>query len=147
MTLNDLIDMAATAAGGKGPLAREMNKHPARISEWTSGKHKPDASEIAFMAKRAGLPVLRTVADIEQQLDSRYAEVWRSALGKLTAAGIAATVALVMTLTPDAANAEPSPSQAKTGSLYIMFTRLRRFAGRLFGRYRLARLHPMEMGC
>ena|SRR3990167_1240054 len=121
MTLNELIDAAAEVTGGKGPLAKEMGKAPARVSEWVSGKYKPDASEIAFMAKLAGLPVLQTVADIEQQLDSRYAEVWRSALGKLTAAGIAATVAMVITLTPDAANAEPSPSQVKASqSVYYV---------------------------
>lgn len=90
MTLNELIDAAAEVTGGKGPLAKEMGKAPARVSKWVSGKYKPDASEIAFMAKLAGLPVLQTVADIEQQLDSRYAEarthhcLWRAPVEHLT---------------------------------------------------------------
>lgn len=153
MTLNELIDAAAEVTGGKGPLAKEMCKAPARVSEWVSGKYKPDASEIAFMAKLAGLPVLQTVADIEQQLNSRYAEVWRSALGKLTAAGIAASMVMGVTLIPDRANATqtagtvrpeptapvaPSPSQVRHAQSVYYVNLIRRFLNRLFGRSRAA---------
>lgn len=119
MTLTELIDQAAAKKGGKGELARLMKKAPARVSEWVSGERKPDAHEIAFMAECAGLPVLQTVAEIESQLDERYAPIWREALGKLAAAGVAATMVMGVGLSPERANAAPSPSQVK-GSLYIM---------------------------
>lgn len=90
MNLSQLIEAAATAAGGKKLLAAEMQKQPARVSEWLSGERKPDAHELAFMAARAGLPVLETVAEVEAELDPRYSSIWRAALGKLRAAGVAA---------------------------------------------------------
>jgi transcriptional regulator with XRE-family HTH domain len=92
MDLKQLIDAASLRAGGKAKLARDMDKRPPRISEWYNGTHKPDAHELAYMAERAGLPVLETVAEIEAQLDPRYSQVWRDALGKLKAAGVTAAV-------------------------------------------------------
>lgn len=92
MNLSHVIEAAAEALGGKKQLAAAMGKQPARISEWLSGERKPDAHEVAFMAQCAGLPVLETVAEIEAQLDERYASIWRAALGKLRAAGVAAAV-------------------------------------------------------
>lgn len=124
MTLNELIDAAAESVNGKGPLAKAMGKHPARISEWVSGKQKPDAHEIAFMAELAKLPVLQTVAEIESQLDSRYAEVWRNALGKLTAAGVAASVVAALAFPAKDAEAHilaaNNSNSAQNGTLYIM---------------------------
>jgi hypothetical protein len=96
MNIRELVDLAAATYGSKAALAREMQKQPPRISEWYRGEQKPDAHEIAFMAKAAGLPVLETVAEIEAQLDERYAQIWRDALGKLKAAGIAAGVSLIL---------------------------------------------------
>ena len=133
LTLSELIEAAAEASGSRSALAREMTTRPQRINEWARGAAKPDANELAFLARKAGLPVLETVAEIEAQLDDRYASIWREALGKLKAAGIAATVAGVML-------AQPSPSEATTttkkvvsaASLYIMST-LRRMLRRLVG--------------
>lgn len=134
MNLQNLIDQAASACGGKGELAAEMKKHPARISEWVNGSRKPDAHEIAFLARKAGLPILETVAEIEAQLDSRYSEIWREALGKLKSAGIAASTAALMTFNPAPADANASPARQKSvGSLYIMSTRVRMLLARFFG--------------
>lgn len=119
MTLQDLITHAAERAGSRKKLAERMQKHQNRLTEWDKGVAKPDAHEIAFMAALAELPVLQTVAEIESQLDSRYADVWRSALGKLTAAGVAASLIGLIVISPDA-NAAPSPSQAQKGTVYIM---------------------------
>ena len=120
MNLQELIEQAAAAKGGKGELGRLMKKAPARISEWMSGERKPDAHEIAFMAECAGLPVLQTVAEIEAQLDERYASIWREALGKLTAAGVTAAVLMTSALLPNDANAQ----QVSASSLYIMSTKV-----------------------
>jgi len=121
MDLRELLDAAAEAAGSKAALAREFNKAPPRISEWYNGTTKPDVHEIAFLARKAGLPVLETVAEIEAQLDSRYSEIWREALGKLKAAGIAASVAVITTINPAPADAAPRPAANYSAtSLYIM---------------------------
>jgi len=37
----ELIEMAAKAAGGKSKLAQLLEKAPARVSEWLSGKGQP----------------------------------------------------------------------------------------------------------
>lgn len=138
MTLTELIERAALNAGSLKQLAEAMGKHQNRLTEWKKGTHKPDADEIAFLARNAGLPVIETIAEIERGLNSRYASIWSEAAGKLKAAGIAATVAGVM-LT------QPSPSEAMTttqtvvsdASLYIMST-IRRMLRRLLG----VRLNP-----
>ena len=123
ITLFELIDKAAEAMGSQRALAAAMNKKPPRLSEWKSGEAKPDAHEIAFLARNAGLPVLETVAEIEAQLDSRYSEIWREALGKLRAAGIAASVAILIASNPAPADAKPATANKTLGtSLYIMST-------------------------
>lgn len=113
MTLQDLIEAAAMRAGTQAKLAERMGKSPARVSEWKAGKHKPEAGEIVQLAELAGLPPLSTLAEIQAQLDTKHAEIWANALGKLVAAGVAATMILALGLTPDRANAAPSPSQAQ----------------------------------
>lgn len=85
MKVSDLIDRAGAAAGSLGQLAQAMHKHPARLSEWKSGKRKPDAAEVAYMAKTAGLPVLITVALVEAELHPETAELWNTALGEIEA--------------------------------------------------------------
>lgn len=122
MTLHDLIDRAATNCGTLKQLAAEMGKHQNRLTEWKKGSHKPDADEIAFLARKAELPVIETIAEIQAQLESRYADVWREALGKLKAAGIAATVAVMATISPAPADAKPQTVSPSVASLYIMST-------------------------
>lgn len=123
MTLNDLIERAATNAGTLKELASEMGKHQNRLTEWKKGTHKPDADEIAFLARKAGLPVIETVAEIQMSLDSRYAEIWRETLGKLKAAGIAASVAVITTINPAPSDAATHPAASYSDtSLYIMST-------------------------
>lgn len=121
MTLNDLIERAANNAGSLKQLAAEMGKHQNRLTEWKKGTHKPDADEIAFLARKASLPVIETVAEIQMSLDSRYAEIWREALGKLKAAGIAASVAAIAMINPVPADAMPRPAtSAGTQSVYYV---------------------------
>jgi len=85
MNVVELIDRAGMAAGSLAVLANSMHKHPARISEWKSGKRKPDAAEVAYMAKVAGLPVLITVAMVEAELHPETRELWEQALGEIEA--------------------------------------------------------------
>ncbi|WP_290901851.1 helix-turn-helix transcriptional regulator [Aquabacterium sp.] len=115
-----LIDLARQKSGMSfGEMAKDLDRSQSRISEWRSGRVKPDANEIAYFATKAGLPVLQTVAEIEAKLDERYASIWREALGKLTAAGVTAAVVATSSLSPTPANAETSVVER---SLYIMLT-------------------------
>ena len=125
-----LIDLARQKSGMSfGEMAKDLDKSQSRISEWRSGRVKPDANEIAYFATKAGLPVLQTVAEIEAKLDERYASIWREALGKLTAAGVTAAMLVTPNLLPTEANAQ----QVTATSLYIMSIRLRMLLGRFLG--------------
>lgn len=85
MNVVELVNAAAKAKGTSIELAKSMGKSPARLSEWKNGKRKPDASEIAYMAKLAGLPVLITVALVEREIDPANATLWEEALGEVNA--------------------------------------------------------------
>lgn len=126
MTLSELITKAAEKCGSHKALATELGVNQSRFSEWKKGMHRPDVSVIAFLARKAELPVLETVADIEAQIDERYSFIWAEALGKLKAAGVAATVAVMVMSAPDRANAAPSQSQSY-GAVCILCQLMRRF--------------------
>jgi hypothetical protein len=119
MTLTELIQAAGIAAGNEKTLAAEMGKHQNRFAEWKRGERKPDASEVAFMAARAGLPVLETVAEIQANTPGEYAGIWRDALGRLRAAGVAAAVVAGALSHEKQAEAAVMPTVRDAG-LYIM---------------------------
>ena len=84
ITVTSLIDAAKEKSGQSlGDLARELDRSQGRISEWRTGKTKPDANEIAFFADKAGLPVIETVAELEAELYPRYAYLWKKAVSDL----------------------------------------------------------------
>lgn len=114
MQLAELIDLAVEAKGSRAEVAKGLHQSAQRLTDWKAGRRKPDAHEIAYLAECAGLPVLQTVAEIESQLDERYAPIWREALGKLAAAGVAATTVMGVGLSPERANAAPSTSQVSS---------------------------------
>lgn len=130
MTLSELIDMAVERKGSRRAVAAGMHQSPNRLTDWKGGSRKPDAHEIAYLAETAGLPVLETVAEIESQLDERYAAIWRAALGKLRAAGVAAGLVMIVGASPDA-NAL-AHQHAKHGSTvyYVNFVSLAKRAAR-----------------
>ncbi|MFL9872958.1 transcriptional regulator [Paraburkholderia megapolitana] len=96
MTISELLDAAKRKQGSLGVVADRFEFHQSRLSEWRSGKRKPNAGEILILAELAGLPPLETLAQIEQELDEKNASVWARALGNLRAAGVAATVILTL---------------------------------------------------
>ena len=84
LTPKSLIDQARGKSGQTfGEIATELGRNQTRISEWRSGKAKPEASEIAYFAEKAGLPVLETVAELEAQLRPAYAGIWAKALKEI----------------------------------------------------------------
>lgn len=84
ITVTLLIDAAKEKSGQSlGDLARELERNRTRISEWRTGKAKPDANEIAFFADKAGLPVIETVAELEAELYPQYASIWKRAVSEL----------------------------------------------------------------
>lgn len=92
MNIRELVDAAAVEARNQRALAEKLGVHPNMVTHWKSGKHKPDATQIAALAECANLPILETVAEIEADLDERNGEVWRRALRALQGAGVAATI-------------------------------------------------------
>lgn len=153
MTLTDLIEAAAMKAGGKSKLAGRLNKAPARISEWLSGAKTPNDEDVFDLADIAGVPRLTALCEVRASNPAPGAERWREILGKLTAAGIAASMVMGVTLIPDRANATqtagtvrpeptapvaPSPSQVRHAQSVYYVNLLRRFLNRLFGRSRAA---------
>ena len=96
MDTKTLIDLAKKNSGmSLGDMAKELGYHQAKITEWKKGTFEPSAGVLAYFAEKAGLPVLETVAQIEEQFDPRFAHIWAKALGNLRAAGVAATVTLI----------------------------------------------------
>ena len=112
MKIGELLDAAKRARGTFGALADEMGCHQNRFAEWRKGTRRPDAGEIIQLAEIAGMPAFQTLAQIESELDEKHSAAWRKALGKLTAAGLAATVAAVIVMSPQNANASPSQVSA-----------------------------------
>lgn len=117
MNIRELIDLAKERSGMTlGQLADDLGKNQNRISEWRVGKATPDAGTIAYFANKAGLPVFETVAEIEAQLDKRHAPIWQAALGKLRAAGVAATVTLGLVISSTMIPTDASAALTSTGS-------------------------------
>jgi transcriptional regulator with XRE-family HTH domain len=96
MNIGELLDAAKRKQGSLGSVAEQMGIEQSRLSKWRAGDRKPDAAEILLLAEMAGLPPFETLAQIEQELDSKHQSVWARALGNLRAAGVAATVILTL---------------------------------------------------
>ncbi|MBV8471709.1 MAG: helix-turn-helix domain-containing protein [Burkholderiaceae bacterium] len=120
MTLQELIKAAADKYGNQGDLAEMLGVRRSRISEWKAGNHKPETSTIVRLAELADLPVMETVAEIEAQLHPEVAASWLSALGKLRAAGVAASVLAIVGTTMPANDAQASTLTGTTARLCIM---------------------------
>ncbi|QNK67844.1 helix-turn-helix transcriptional regulator [Variovorax sp. PAMC26660] len=80
MELIDLINTAREKRGSYGAMAQDLGKDQSLISRWKKGTEKPDASEIAYMADTAGLPIMETVAEMEAKLRPQFATLWRKAM-------------------------------------------------------------------
>ena len=76
MLIHEIIEKARQNKGESRKIAEEMNIHPARISDWLAGRRKPEVSEIALLAKIAGMPILETVAAVEMELNDKYKDIW-----------------------------------------------------------------------
>lgn len=103
MTISELLDAAKRAQGSLGNVAAKLGTDQSNLSNWRKGRYKPSATQIARLADMASLPVFETVAEVEAQLEGDEDHVWARALGKLRAAGVAATVILTLAtcLTPN----------------------------------------------
>lgn len=76
MNVVELLDAAKSKAGSLSEVAKRMGKNSGRISEWRSGRTKPDTGEVAYLADIAGLPILETVAEVEREVRPQYANIW-----------------------------------------------------------------------
>ncbi len=80
MLISEIIEKASLKTGGKVKLAEKINTHKNRISDWTSGRRKPEAAEIALLAEIADMPILETVARVEMEVNDKYKDIWTRAL-------------------------------------------------------------------
>jgi len=105
MNVAELLDAAKRKVGTYAEIAKRLGLAPARVSEWRKGLFKPDASQVAQIAEMAELPVFETVAAIEMSVHPEAESVWRKALEKLKAAGVAACAVLILGMGAGAENA------------------------------------------
>ena len=82
MDTRELIALAAIRSGKKKfELGAEMgHSSKTRISDLSTGRLKPDASEIVYLAHQAKLPELQTLAEIETQRNPALAAIWKQLL-------------------------------------------------------------------
>ena len=78
MNMSDLIALAASRSGQtRGELAKEMgHPHQSRVSRLAKGESEPYASEVIFLAEKAQLAPLETLAKIEAANHPEFAETW-----------------------------------------------------------------------
>ncbi|MDZ4100701.1 MAG: hypothetical protein U1E12_03380 [Hydrogenophaga sp.] len=78
MEIAELIALAAVRSGKtRKELAEEMGATGQKLSKLSAGEHKPNASEIIFLASQAKLPPLKTLAEIEGELHPEFAAIWK----------------------------------------------------------------------
>lgn len=71
-----LIEKAKRTSGmNYGALAEDMHRSRTRVSEWLAGKAEPSSDEIAYLADKAGLPIIETIAALRPQ----WRHVWERA--------------------------------------------------------------------
>ena len=80
MLISEIIEKASLRTGGKQKIAEGLHIHPARISDWLAGRRKPEAAEIALLAEMAGMPILETVVEVEEELNDKYKDIWKRIL-------------------------------------------------------------------
>lgn len=122
MKISDLIEAAKQQVGSYQEIAARLRVKPPRISEMKKGTYKASAEQIVELAEMAGLPTVATLVEVQKEANPEAAETWKKLLGKLTAAGVAATVGAVMVMSPQNANASPSQVNGERSTLYIMLT-------------------------
>lgn len=74
--ISSLVLEAARTAGTASKLAEKLHTTSSRVSEWKTGRVRPSASEVAYMADLTGKNVFDTLADIEAERDPEFAEFW-----------------------------------------------------------------------
>ena len=87
MDISELLDAAKRKKRTLGAVALELNLHQSRLSDWKSGRFRPDATQIAQLAEMAELPIFKTIAEVEASLEvGEAAQVWQRALKTLNGA-------------------------------------------------------------
>jgi len=63
-----------------GQMAEEMHRSRTRISEWLTAKAEPTTDDIAYLADKAQLPIIETVAALKPE----WAHVWKKAVSQVS---------------------------------------------------------------
>ena len=75
MDVRELVE-AAEQAVGRRTLAAELKMNPNRLSDWKAGSRRPDATEVLYLAARAGLEPEATLAEVMDSIDPRFNGLW-----------------------------------------------------------------------
>ncbi|TXH90774.1 MAG: hypothetical protein E6Q78_03045 [Rhodoferax sp.] len=84
MDIKNLIDAAKTKSGMPlGAMAAEMQINQVRISEWKKGKYRPNSGNVLYLAKKAGLNAIETLAEYEAETNPQFAQLWKEAVSEI----------------------------------------------------------------
>lgn len=78
MNIAELIALATVRSGkSRGELAAELGyKNQSKLSKLSAGENKPTATEIIYLAEKAKLPPVKTLAEIEAEMHPEFAAIW-----------------------------------------------------------------------
>jgi len=78
MNIAELIALATVRSGkSRGELAAELGyKNQSKLSKLSAGENKPTATEIIYLAEKAKLPPVMTLAEIEAEMNPEFKNLW-----------------------------------------------------------------------
>lgn len=84
MDMAELIALATVRSGmSRGEMARELHhKDQSRLSKVAAGGLEPKAYEIVYLAEKANLNPVKTLADIESKMHPEFASIWDRVTGR-----------------------------------------------------------------
>lgn len=84
MDIQNLINAAKAKSGMPlGAMAAEMQISQVRISEWKKGKYRPNSGNVLYLAKKAGLNAIETLAEYEAEINPQFADLWKQAVSEI----------------------------------------------------------------
>lgn len=74
--LNDLIEACKDRLGSYEKLAWELELDPTVISNWKSGRRKPNTIQVMQMAEITGVDKMQTLCSVMAEIDSKNQDLW-----------------------------------------------------------------------
>ena len=84
MKILDLITKAKDTSGmSLKDIAATLHVTPSTLTAWKQGSYRPDSTQIIFLAEKAHLPAIETLAEIECETHPEMAHFWKVAVSQL----------------------------------------------------------------